>query len=157
MLTKTSCAARPLRSVGITPLPRYYEPSRHRLAVTRFPGLPGYTAYPAPPISSMGRGQFLQLLDMPLSPCCPFPTRRSELPHQSDCDSPCCLRPTLEGSASRVYFLSRPPLGSLALQPGDSLIIPKMACRSASSVSFPPLMRSKLRVPDSYPGGTVSH
>ena len=28
----SSCAARPLRSADVTPLPRYYEPSRHRLA-----------------------------------------------------------------------------------------------------------------------------
>ena len=33
LLTKTSCAARPLRSAGITPRLHYYEPSRHRLVV----------------------------------------------------------------------------------------------------------------------------
>ena len=29
-----------------------------------------------------------------------LPPRRSDQPPQSDCDAPCCLRPTVEGSAS---------------------------------------------------------
>src|SRR5580700_2156169 len=58
VLAKTCCAARPLRSMGVTPLPRYYEPNRHRLAVSRFPGVSGYTAYPAPPISRWGEDGF---------------------------------------------------------------------------------------------------
>ena len=45
MLPKDSCAAGPLRSAGVTPLRRYYGPSRHRLVVSRFPGAAGYTAY----------------------------------------------------------------------------------------------------------------
>ena len=40
---KTSDAARPLRSTGVTPLRRYYEPGRHRLVFSRFPGVAGYT------------------------------------------------------------------------------------------------------------------
>ena len=50
-LTPTSCAARLLCSTGVTPLRRYYEPSRRRLVFGRFPGSPGYTTYLAPPIS----------------------------------------------------------------------------------------------------------
>ena len=65
----------------------------------------------------------------------PLPPRRSDLPHQSDCDTPCCLRPNGEGSASGSCFLSRPPVGSLALRPGDSLTIPKMAL-SIGFISF---------------------
>ena len=38
VLTKTSCAARSLRSTGVTPLPCYYRPSRYPLAFHRFPG-----------------------------------------------------------------------------------------------------------------------
>src|SRR6267378_2254276 len=70
-LTPTSCAARLLCSTGVTPLRRYYEPSRRRLVFGRFPGSPGYTTYLAPPILRRDGGRFLQLLDMPLSPCCP--------------------------------------------------------------------------------------
>ena len=57
----------------------------------------------------------------------PLPPRRRDTPHQPDCDTPCCLRPYPEGSASGNYFLTRPPVGSLALRPGDSLTIPRMA------------------------------
>jgi hypothetical protein len=35
--------------------------------------------------------------------------------------------PHTRGLGLRTHFLSRPPLGSLALRPGDSLTIPKMA------------------------------
>ena len=40
-----------LRSTGITPFRRYYEPVRHPLAVGRFPGSPGYTPDLTPLIS----------------------------------------------------------------------------------------------------------
>ena len=62
----------------------------------------------------------------------PLLPRQSDLPPQSDCDKPCCLRPNGEGSASGSCFLSRPPMGSLALRPGNSLTAPK----TALSVSF---------------------
>ena len=54
VLTKTSCAARPLCSTGVTPLHRYYEPSRHRLAFTPFPGVAGYRSYLASADFSVG-------------------------------------------------------------------------------------------------------
>ena len=57
----------------------------------------------------------------------PLPPRRSDAPHQSDCDTLCCLRPDGAGSASGSSFLTRPPVGSLTLRPGDSLTIPRMA------------------------------
>src|SRR5467141_1541515 len=43
--------AGPLRSPDITPLHRYYGPSRHPLVFGRLPGFAGYTASPAPTIS----------------------------------------------------------------------------------------------------------
>jgi hypothetical protein len=65
VLAKTCCAARPLRSTGVTRLPRYSEPNRHRLAVSRFPGVPGYTAYLAPPISRWDEDGFSSCLTCP--------------------------------------------------------------------------------------------
>ena len=56
-----------------------------------------------------------------------LPPRRSDTPPRSVCAMSCCLRPTIEGSAFGLYFLSRPLLGSLTLRPGDSLTIPRMA------------------------------
>src|SRR5271169_4749642 len=46
--------AGPLRSADITPPHRYFRPIRLPLAFGRFPGVPGYTAYLAPPISPRG-------------------------------------------------------------------------------------------------------
>jgi hypothetical protein len=48
---KSCDAAGFLRSLGITPVRRYFEPIRHRLAFSRFPGVSGYAAYLPPPIS----------------------------------------------------------------------------------------------------------
>ena len=76
---------------------------------------------------AMGRGRLLQLLDMPCVTVLSLPPRRSVVTFRSAHATPCCLRPEGEGSASGFYFLSRPPVGSLALRPGDSLTIPRMA------------------------------
>jgi len=61
----------------------------------------------------------------------PLPPRRSDVSHQSACETSCSLRPTIGGSAFGV-FLSRPPVGSLSLRPGDSLTAP----RTVLSVGF---------------------
>src|SRR5262249_38653348 len=63
-------AAGPLRSTGVTPLRRYCGPIRHPLVVSRLPGVAGYTPYPASADFAAGRGGLLQLLAVPLSPCC---------------------------------------------------------------------------------------
>src|SRR5260221_7800036 len=86
----------------------------------------------------LGRGRFLQLLDMPLSPCCPQPPRRSDTPRRSVCGLLCCLRPTREGSASGISVFCRGHhwvhscCGPVTRSPS-----PGWLCRSASSVSFP--------------------
>jgi len=57
----------------------------------------------------------------------PLLPRRSDPSRQSACDWPCCLRPTIGGSASGVFLFVEATMGSLALRPGDSLTIPRMA------------------------------
>src|SRR4030095_15842272 len=47
-----------LRSTGITPLRRYYEPAPPPLAVGRFPGPPGYTPDLTPLISQQDEEGF---------------------------------------------------------------------------------------------------
>ena len=48
-------------------------------------------------------------------------------------------------------------MGSLALRPGDSLAIPRMALSVGfRSLGFPPVCDSSYRAPDSCPGGTNS-
>src|SRR3984893_14594274 len=44
VLLESLQTAGPLRSADVTPLPRYYRPSRIPLAIYRFPGVAGYTA-----------------------------------------------------------------------------------------------------------------
>ena len=60
-------AAGLLRSPDITPLLRYSEPIRHRLAVSHFPGFAGYMTYPAPPISRWDEDGFSSCLACPWS------------------------------------------------------------------------------------------
>ena len=57
----------------------------------------------------------------------PLLPRRNDASHRSDFDVSCCLRPTAGGSASGVHLLTGPPMGSLALRPGDSLTTPRVA------------------------------
>jgi len=123
---KTSDAARPLRSTGVTPLRRYSEPSRRRLVFSRFPGVTGYTTDllhrlldGTRTVSPVARHALVTVL--------PLTTPPEWQAASSARDLSCCLRPEPESSASGVIIFSRPPLGSLALRPGDSLAIPKMA------------------------------
>ncbi len=58
LLAPTLCAARFLRSTGVTPLHHYYKPSRHRLVCYRLPGCAGYTVAPAPSISRWDQDGF---------------------------------------------------------------------------------------------------
>jgi hypothetical protein len=57
--------AGPLRSADITPLRRYYGPSRHPLVFGRLPGFAGYTAYLAPTISRRDEEGFSSCLACP--------------------------------------------------------------------------------------------
>src|SRR3954469_1870274 len=65
--------AGPLRSTGITPSQRYYEPIRHPLVVSRLPGGAGYTAYPASALSGRDEEGF--------SSCSMHPGRRAVANH----------------------------------------------------------------------------
>ena len=147
LLAKTRCAARPLRSTGITPLRHYYGPNRHRLAVSRFPGVAGYTAYPDSSDLSLGRGRFLQLLDTPLSTVLSLPPRRSDMPHRSARVMPCCLRPNLEDSASGASLFRGHLWVHLRYGPVTRSPSRRWLCQSAFSASFPPppRIRPKLK------------
>ena len=134
MSTKTSCAARPLCSTGITPFHRSCGPGRHRLAVTPLPGVAGYRAYLAPILSDRDEDGFSSC------PVCPCHRAIPTTPPERD-TSTVSLRyhllpsPRGSGLGLRSYILTRPPLGSLALRPGDSLTVPRTAL-SASFIRF---------------------
>ena len=83
----------------------------------------------------------------------PLLPRRSDPSRQSVCDGPCCLRPTVGGSASGSFKLSRPLWVHLHCGPVTRSPSRRWLCRSASPDSFPPLLRPKLRGSDFFPGG----
>ena len=127
-----------LCSTGVTPLRRYYQPLRHPLAFGRLPGVTGYTAYLAPPLSRRGEEGFSS------GSMCPGHRAVAPTPPEGPAAS-AALRQFLLPSPSgwglglRVFALSGPPLRSLALRPGDSPAIPKMtASMGFRPVGFPP-------------------
>ena len=114
-------------------LPRRYPPSSllrahpppsRRRPISR--GTPGYPTYPASGPRGPGRGGFRQGLDPSWAPC-----RRSH-PAGAACR---VSQPTATRAAFALRrrarppgrYFSGPPLRSLALRPGDSLTIPRMA------------------------------
>ena len=125
--------AGPLRSTGVTPLPRYYGPIRHPLAVHPLP-ISGYRVDLAPPLSRWGEEGFSSCSTRPCPravaltpPECPAASAR--------CDVPCCLRLSTVRLGLRGLRISGPPLRSLPLRPGDSLTILAMAFSMGFSVS----------------------
>ena len=123
MLPKSLQTAGPLPSTGVTRLHRYYQPLRHPLAVSRLPGAPGYTAYLAPPISRRGEEGF--------SSCLARPRHRAVATTPPECRSALAslryamlLSSRTWGLSLRAFYLSRPPVRSLSLRPGNSPATP---------------------------------
>src|SRR3954453_18448098 len=120
-------------------LPAPSPPSRLRPTSRgrRLYGLPGSADFAA------GRGGLLQLLDVPSSPC-----RRSHPAgasrRVSRCDGPCCLRPTVGGSASGASHFRGHHCVHLRYGPGTRRPSQGWPCRWASghSVSLVPAIRA---------------
>ena len=116
-----------LGSSGITRLPRYSGPVRHRLVVHALPGGdPVIGRTQLPPLSRRDEDGF--------SSCSTCPHPRAVPPTPPKCPAasvrlpPVLLpSPRTKGLGLRDSFFSRPLVGSLALRPGDSLTIPGMA------------------------------
>src|ERR1700726_191983 len=105
---------------------------------------------------SPGRGGLLQLLGMSLPPCCRFHPAEIEMPRRSDFGIPCCLRPSVAGSALgpthfrghlRVYFRYGPVTRNL---PTGDLV------ERLQSLGFPPPCYPNYGAPDFCPGRFVS-
>jgi hypothetical protein len=120
ILSEALQTAGPLRSTGVTPLRHYFGPIRRPLAFGRFPGLPGYTAYLAPPIS--------QRDEEGLSSCLARPCHHAIDNHPAGV-SHRIGRFAMGHTAFATSLQARPPgllifgatSRSLALRPGDSL------------------------------------
>ena len=90
-------------------LPRFIATTSLAAAVSSSADFPEVRLYDLPGSApkAAGRGRFIQFVGMPLSPCCPYPPRRSDRPPRSARGPSCCLRPEAEGSASGVIFFFR--------------------------------------------------
>jgi len=105
---------------------------------------------------SPGRGGLLQLLSMSLPPCCRFHPAEIEMPRRSDFGTPCCLRPSVAGSALgsthfrghlRVHFRYGPVTRDL---PKGDLV------DRLQSLGCPPPCYPNYGAPDCCPGRFVS-
>jgi hypothetical protein len=101
---------------------------------------------------SPGRGGLLQLLGMSLPPCCRFHPAEVKVPRRPDFGTPCCLRPSVAGSAFgsthfrghlRVHCCYSPVTRNLPL--GD--LVDRL-----QSLGFPPPCYPSYGAPDSCPG-----
>ncbi len=104
----------------------------------------------------MGRGRLLQLLSASLSPCCPYLPAGANRRIGQDSSTRAAFA-TMVKARPPDFIVTGPPMGSLALRPGDSLTTLKMALSVGfRSFGFPPACDSSYRAPDSCPGGTDS-
>jgi len=78
-LMETLQTAGPPRSMGVTPLHRYYGPDRHPLAFDRLLGWSGYTIYLAPMISHRDEEGFASYV------ACPCHRAVASTPPRWDC------------------------------------------------------------------------
>ena len=111
-----------LRSLGVTPVHRYCEPFRHLLAFLPFPGSAGYRSDLLQSISLWDEEGFSSCLTCPCYRAAP--TTPPEC-HVASVSPRHAMLPSSVGRrlGFRILFFSRPLLGSLSLQPGDSLTI----------------------------------
>src|SRR5512142_1000964 len=156
MLAEELRTAGPLRSTGVTPFHRYCGPLRHPLVVSRFPGVAGYTAYPASAPSGRDEEGF--------SSCSMCPGRRAVAtppagaPRRTDRFATSC-------TAFALQWRARPPglltfgatSRSLALRPERLAPTPRVgSSRGFSTIGFPPGCPPSYGVSDSYPGRYTS-
>jgi hypothetical protein len=108
-----------LRSTGVAPLRRYFEPIRHPLAFDRLPGGAGYTIDLLRRFRA-GTRRASPVARHVLATVLSLPPRRSEGAASVRFRLPMLPSPSGWGLGLRGYSLSRPLLRSLLLRPGDS-------------------------------------
>ena len=106
------------------------DPAESLSPSTAFPVFP-VIRFPCSVDFATGRAGFSSCLACPCHRAVPT-TPPKLLAASVSCDDPCCLHPFGESSTFGVILFSRPPMGSLALRPDDSLAILTMA----SSIGF---------------------
>ena len=103
-----------------------------------------------------GRGGLLQLLGLSLPPCCRFHPAEVKEPHRSDFGSPCCLRPTVVGSALgathfRGHFYVHCRYGPVTRRLPEGDVVDRL-----QSLGFPPPCYPNYGAPDFCPDRFVS-
>ena len=101
------------------------DPADSLSSSTDFPVFP-VIRFPCSADFSDGTSGFLQLLNMPLSPCCPYHPAEVVSPPQSVAALHAAFAPKGRARPSDLC-VSRPPVGLLSLRPGDLLTIHMMA------------------------------
>jgi len=117
-MLETLQMAGPLRSADITPLHRYYGPSRHPLVFADFPVSPVIRPTLLRRFRA-GRGGLLQLLSMSLSPCCRFHPAEVNIRIGQSSAAHAAFALRFEGSALGILIFEA-TMRSLLLRPGDS-------------------------------------
>ena len=143
MLLEPLPTAGPLGSPDVTPVPRYYGSGRDPLAVHRFPGVSGYTASLLRRFLD-GTRRVSPVAQHVLVAVPSLPPRRSFSPHPSVATIRAVFAQQAQARPADLWF-SRPLLGSLALRPGNSLTILKMALSIGFRFQFLSFLLSKLR------------
>ena len=104
---------------------------------------------------SPGRGGLLQLLGMSLPPCCRFHPAEVKEPLRSDFGSPCCLHPTVGGSAFgathfRGHFRVHCRYGPVTRHLPEGDVVDRL-----QSLGFPPPCYPNYGASDSCPGRSI--
>jgi hypothetical protein len=128
---KGASTAGSLGPTDITLVLSYYGPIRNPLAFDPFPSFTGYKVYLAPTISRRGQKGFSSCLACPCHHAVATtpPKRLSHISQRVAVRNAFALGCRL---GLRGFSLSRPPMRSFSLQPGDSSTIP----RTVLSMSF---------------------
>src|SRR6516162_3548922 len=136
-----------------SPLIRTHPPPSRRRPISRLSRL---YDLPCSGDFSPGRGGLLQLLGMSLSPCCRFHPAEVVVPCRSDFGTPCCLHPTVAGSAlGATHFRGHMHVhccyGPVTRDPpvGDRV-------DRFQDFGFPPPCYPNYGAPDSCPGRSTS-
>jgi hypothetical protein len=156
VLLESLQTAGPLRSADVTPLPRYYRPSRIPLAIYRFPGVAGYTASllrrfldGTRRVSPVARHDLVTVLSLPTPPKC-FAASALATLHAAFARE---VRARPSGfstfEALWVYLRYGPVTRSPSLLDGF--------VNRLQDSQFPSFLLFKLRGLSSYPDGTFTH
>src|SRR5260370_30847604 len=148
--------AGPLRSTDVTPLPRYYRPSRIPLVVHRLPGVAGYTASllrrfldGTRRVSPVAWHDLVTVLSLPTPPKC-FAASVLATLHAAFARK-VRARPSVFATFEAIWVHLRYGPATRSPSFSDGFV------NRLQDVQFPSFLLFKLRRFDSYPDGPLTH